>query len=215
MGFFDFLKKGQVEKKNYVQDSKVLSNDVENIKDKEHKEVDNRKTSKVVTKRKKRKLSPTAYANITRARKTSTAGRDKIPMFHYSKDGKFLTKFESTKEVLEKYYGRTTGYLLTPSESYKQLPDGTFICRTRMGREKLRKTVSIDNSIYCKTFKNNNPIEVYNLKNECIATFSCAGIASAMTGVHMSTILNSLGEVRKRTKAHGTPSSGLSFRYKK
>lgn len=125
------------------------------------------------------------------------AGREKKPLYLYDNDGYFIKEYESQSDFMREYYpndinGRP---LFVPTKNkysrgnygYDLLKDGNFICKTRLGREKLRKYEFIVNSIYCKNLKS-EPIEVFNLAGDKIAEFINYNLASKMLNIDASTI---------------------------
>lgn len=146
------------------------------------------------------------------------AGRAKIKCYEYNSEGKYLQEYESQQEVRNKYFSSDIGkrpLLKSGIEDYFKLQNGNFIANYRIGRDKLIKLERIKNCIYCNDSGNikNQEVEVYNLKNELIATFKNSHFTSVMLKIDLSTLhsrVNSISNIRN------TPNKdNLEFKYKK
>jgi hypothetical protein len=138
------------------------------------------------------------------------SGLPKQKQYQYSAEGKFLREFDSLTEVI-KQYNFTKGNFYG-GKDYKLMSDGTYISHYRIGREKLKKQIRINNCKYCNVeYSTSKGIEVYNLKNEKIAEFRNLAIAIKLTNISASTIVHSAS--RNSKGCHTT--NNLTFKYKK
>lgn len=127
-------------------------------------------------------------------------GKEKIKIYHYDKNGKFLKEFDSIASLRKTYFSEDKGKrpLLVNRRSvynYDILPDGTFYANWRIGRERLLKYEKIINSKYC--FNNtttDKKVAVYNLLGEKIAVCANIYLTSLLTKEPYSTIVHSCEE---------------------
>ena len=124
------------------------------------------------------------------------AGLEKINVYIYNTDGKFLNKFPSITECkqffkLDKNYPifrHCKNKLSVEAQrlelGYAKLPNGYFVCKSKLGRDFIRKTEKVLNSDFVNLTKvvKNQPIKMYNLKNEEIASFKNKYIAVKILG---------------------------------
>lgn len=122
------------------------------------------------------------------------AGKEKVKLYHYDKNGKFLKEYESQAELRNKYYSNIKGkrplFRTKRSEyNYDILPDGSFYSTYRIGRDKLLQYEKIINSKFVDTLHRDDKIViVYNILGLEIARFKNMQIASLMTNIRVSHI---------------------------
>lgn len=137
------------------------------------------------------------------------AGREKIKIFEYSKDGKFLKEYESISELRNKYFSNDRGKRpLIRKNEYSTLPNGNYISTYRLGRDKIEFLNRRSKSKFINIKKSNSIIECYNLDNIKIATFVDINIASKLTNIPLTTIYHQLNNGK------GTPKKDLIFKYR-
>lgn len=142
------------------------------------------------------------------------AGHEKIKLYHYDNNGKFLKEFESISDLRKKYFNKELGKRpLCRSKrwelfNYDVLPDNTYYSNYRIGREKLLKLERVVNSPYCFNQATDKiEVEMYNLLNEKIALFKNIHIASLVTKLSKTTIYHSCNEGKNM------PKGDLYFKY--
>jgi hypothetical protein len=103
------------------------------------------------------------------------AGRERNKVFVYSVDGKFKEKHESSADFCRKY-NYSTNVLSTNNKNKYILTDcGHLAVLQRIGKQAVRDLVRRHNSPYilkARRSKKYTNVEIYNLDNELIATFS-------------------------------------------
>ena len=134
------------------------------------------------------------------------------PVFHYDtseNDYKFLSQFASAKEVFKMYYGGKVGRLIQKGQSYKQLPDGTYVSFKRLGRKGLRKLVreSTDPTIIKR--KDDKEIELINGKGEVVGIVANKRILEALIGITKKSIDSKLFDDPRKPQF-----GNLGFKYK-
>lgn len=152
------------------------------------------------------------------------AGRAPIKVYQYDANGKYMKEWACTNDVRRAYYpddkGRRPLFEESrapykgkpyPKKEYHNLPDGTFVSKYRIGRDRIIQLERIANSPYC--YQDNSKskvVEVYNMEGKKIANFRNATLASMLTGIDVATINSQCnqGKGKKYTK------SGLLFKYK-
>lgn len=145
------------------------------------------------------------------------SGREKINLYHYDSDGKFLKTWDSQQELRNEYFPNESGKrpLINNKRwklfQYDVLPDGTFYCLERLGREKIKKYERIFNSKYCVSYDTKSKekaVEVYNLCHEKIGEFKSAYLAHLLLNIPLSTITKSADSGKGQSK------NDLYFKYK-
>ena len=122
------------------------------------------------------------------------AGKPKLKIYQYSSEYKYLRAFETQSEVFDKYYEGKKGRLFT-NPDFRELPDGTFVSPYRIGRDRLRQLVIIDNDPLCQINAKDKSVAFINRKNKTIATFSSIRVAEQLTGIDYSTIQSELKSI--------------------
>jgi hypothetical protein len=142
------------------------------------------------------------------------AGRAKIKLYEYSTDGEFMAEYESKQAVFNKFFQGKKRPLLNYGEEYMITPDGTILTEVRFGREAVLRIMRMRKSVYIpkRTLTDNNPVDVYNLKGEKIATFNSTYTAAVMTGIPRSSIESSL-KAAPTVRKQFTKSLELIFKY--
>jgi hypothetical protein len=147
--------------------------------------------------------------------------RQKIKVYQYDKQGKYLRTYDSMREVTMKYFNNPHYPLFEnkihiggeiKKRIYDILPDDTYVVKKRIGRDKLLMEVKIDNDIYCKTYKADKPVEVFNLLGQKVAEFANIRVAESLTNIDRSTLDSRLKSVNK--KVNKLNSDHLEYRYK-
>lgn len=134
-------------------------------------------------------------------------GLEKIPLYQYDENGKYIRSYESYSEVFEKYFDNKKGRLFEDNKEYRELPDGTFIAKYRIGRAKLLKLKKIYNCVFCSKNITDKKISAYNLLGVKVAEFENMRVLQELTGINYNTIMNS---IRSRK---GTPHKNLRYRF--
>jgi len=142
------------------------------------------------------------------------AGRAKIKVTQYSSKGKYLRTYESQQEIRDLYYNSNKLPLTfqRKGKEYKQfhlLPDGTYVCAGRGGREALLKQIKLSSAPYLEEYRNSKVVELYNLLDKKIANFRSLSVASGLTGIDISTLYSRCDKESK------FPKDGLIFKFKK
>lgn len=135
------------------------------------------------------------------------SGKEKMKLYQYSSEGKFLKTWDSTQELRNEYFIKDIGKRpLFGSKKwnkfkYDVLPDNTFYCDYRIGRDKLLAFEKISNSKLCfNTTKNNKEVEMYNLINEKIANFKNMFVASIITKEPLANIFRACNNGKQQTQ---------------
>lgn len=119
------------------------------------------------------------------------SGRPKLKMYQYSSEGLYMRSYETQMEIFDKYYDGKKGELFM-NKQYRELPDGTYVSWYRIGQKGLQRQIRIDNDIYCKHYKDDRPLSVYNILGEKIASFNSIRTCANMTGIRYSNIHTAL-----------------------
>lgn len=141
-------------------------------------------------------------------------GREKIKLYHYDNNGKFIKEFDCISDLRKEYFYQDEGKrpLFNNKKwklfSYDVLPDNTYYSNYRIGRERLLKLERIANSLYCvNNCTDNTPVKMYNLLHEEVATFKNCYIASLATNINQSSIYHDCNNGK------GMPKSEVYFKY--
>ena len=124
------------------------------------------------------------------------SGHEKIKMYQYDSNGKYMRSYESQSEVRKIYFKHIKGKrpLLHRGNKYESLPDGTFISNKRIGRNEILKLERIKNCPLCRKQIKERPFSAYNLLGNKIGTFYSQGIASKLLGISPKFINHSLNK---------------------
>lgn len=145
-------------------------------------------------------------------------GWEKQKVYLYANDGKYLRQYNSRSEFLKDYFpddiGKRPLFVSErvndrPSFGYELLPDNTFICKSRLGKEFLRKHEYIVNSIFCNNIKNSKPVECFNLAGEKIAEFLNTRVLENLTKISRHRVYHSCSTNHKKVTKNE-----LLFKYK-
>jgi hypothetical protein len=149
------------------------------------------------------------------------SGRKPHNVYVYDEDGTYICMFESISEFRAVYYPNDIGKrpIFTHKEldyEFHHMEDLNLIAfNKRPGRDLIRKILAIHKSEYCKpqdNAKDNKPVLVFNLKQECIAEFKNARLLlKLMPHISPSTLHRHLN-IYKKTKSFND--MGLFFVYK-
>lgn len=104
--------------------------------------------------------------------KLKKSGKPEIPVYHYGPPPlhPFLTKFDSYTQA-RNYFGLKPGSLFSTGDTFREMADGTFITKERIGRGGIIKARFIHNSVFCKKLPGDKPVEVLNALGEKIGEF--------------------------------------------
>tara|TARA_R110000868_G_scaffold177798_3_gene416923 strand:+ start:3714 stop:4136 length:423 start_codon:yes stop_codon:yes gene_type:complete len=139
------------------------------------------------------------------------SGRPKQKQYQYSKEGKFLKEYDSLTNA-ENAYKLTKGNFYSGKE-YRLMPDETFICNRRVGRDAIIKFYRIEKCPFCKkNDKRSKTIEVFNLLGEKLAEFNSLATLGKMTGKNIVTIFSRTSTGNKYLSKNG---DDLIYKYKK
>ena len=143
------------------------------------------------------------------------SGREKQPIYVYDLKGKFLQKYESVNECKTKLLKKDKNYPIFRSEkrclgletkraahNYAKV-DNYFICKERLGRNKLLKLEKTVNSQFLdKKLLVNKPVIMCNLNGDTLAEFKNKKLAGKILNLN----------IRIGNK---TPKKDFYFKYKK
>lgn len=118
------------------------------------------------------------------------AGREKIKLYQYSSEGKYIGSIECMADVHRKYYKgahhpifrKWTANERYEEADYHELPDGTFIAKFRIGRDKLLQLVRIDKDPFTRKDEGTFPIVVFSISGRELATFDSVAVAEKLLG---------------------------------
>lgn len=113
------------------------------------------------------------------------SGREKIKVYQYDREGKFLASYQSLAEVRATYYSEVKGKLpLFRNEAdYHLLPDNSILFKTRTYRDDVVTMIHrIENLLIFKK-EDVRPVDVFNMDGEWIATFVNMKVAVILTGI--------------------------------
>jgi hypothetical protein len=143
------------------------------------------------------------------------AGLEKINLYQYSSEGKYLKCFNSCSELRAVYYSDIAGkFPLMRGKrwelfEYEQLPDGTFYSTYRLGKKNLLRCERIFKSKFCvNTSSSDKEVEVFNLNHEKIGEFKNKYIADLLTGISHNKISHDIN------RGKGIPKEEIYFKYK-
>jgi len=143
------------------------------------------------------------------------AGREKIKLYQYDTNGKYLKMYKSYQEVKDLYYQKTERpFFCTEQEKeFHILPDNTVICKERAGREAVKRFLLRVNNPYLVTElrKKQSKVQVYNIDKVLIAEFQSISIAALMLNMRVSGI-HSI--IKASWKAIATNKHGFYIKYK-
>ena len=130
------------------------------------------------------------------------SGRPKIPIFQYADDGTFLKKWACINDVRKHYFPNDVGVRPMFGQEYggiTPLPDDTWIAKSRIGREGLRRILYrrsspfVDNHGRAETGDvGSKEILVLNLDDDIVATFNSPYVMSKLTGISTGSIYSGL-----------------------
>ena len=142
------------------------------------------------------------------------AGRQPIPVYQYTAEGKYMTEWACMADVRRHYYNKQEGKKPFFQDAkggytakYNELPDGTYRTKSRIGREGLLKLLKWDKGICCKDCaEEKKVVEIYNLKGKKVANFRNPYVASQLLQI-------SAGNIDRRCQNKYTHGD-LIFKYK-
>lgn len=117
------------------------------------------------------------------------AGRTKVKLYHYSNVGKYLGEIECMADVHRKYYGGShyplfrsdkTNTRGQDTKDYHELPDGTFVAKSKIGREGLKRRLKLDNDPFARKDSFAKPIVVYSISGKKLGEFESIAIAEKL-----------------------------------
>lgn len=137
------------------------------------------------------------------------AGKPKLRLFHYdTKDNKhaYLGEFESQQEVFNMYYQGKNGRLFSEgNEVYREMCDGTYITKERIGRKGLYEATRFYECPFNKTSKADKTLKFKNQKGEVVAEFN--SIRSYKAFIEKITNASFITETSKKTTKKGVKST--------
>ena len=134
-------------------------------------------------------------------------GLEKIPLYQYDEKGKYLRSYESHLQVFDKYFDTKKGRLFMDNKEYRELPDGTFIAKYRIGRARLLKLKKIYDCVFCSKNITDKKISAYNLLGDKVAEFENIRVLKELTGISYNTVMHSINSDK------GTPHNNLRYKF--
>ena len=136
------------------------------------------------------------------------AGREKIKVYEYSINGKFIKKYETMTEMFNVHYNGKKRPLFEDKKynthlgNCHKLPNGNFLSYEKLGRDKICRINTIANSSISNLRYNENDKEfgLFDLRNRCLAKFNNVTIASTLLNIPNSLIYFSLKRKHKSQK---------------
>jgi hypothetical protein len=119
------------------------------------------------------------------------AGRTKVKLYHYSNVGKYLGEIECMADVHRKYYGGAhyplfrsdrTNTRNQDTKDYHELPDGTFVAKSKIGRDGLKKRLQLDNDPFARKDDSTYVVEVFSVSGRKLAEFASLNVAQKLMG---------------------------------
>ena len=115
------------------------------------------------------------------------SGRLPIKVYQYDENGKYIQSYNCTNDVRRKYY-REAAYPMFRDQRSRilhKLPDGTYLCRSRIGRDNIKLEVTRMNNDFITFGLNGHdePIQMINLDGVVIAEFKNVYLASKLLGM--------------------------------
>lgn len=115
------------------------------------------------------------------------SGRPPIKVHQYDEKGKFIQSWKCINDVREKYYEDKAWPMFRGIVVSKlhELPDGTFLCKSRLGRYGVRFEVArLRNDLLTYGLKGlDEPIEILNIDGRIIGEFKNVYLASRIMGI--------------------------------
>lgn len=115
------------------------------------------------------------------------SGRPPIKVHQYDENGKFIQSYNCMNDAREKYYNDTAYPMFrgTIISKLHELPDGTFLCKSRLGRYGVRFEVArLRNDLLTYGLKAlDEPIEILNIDGRIIGEFKNVYLASRVMGI--------------------------------
>jgi hypothetical protein len=115
------------------------------------------------------------------------SGRPPIKVYQYDENGKYIQSYNCTNDARSKYYGNAAYPMFRDQRSDKlhKLPDNTYLCRTRLGRDNVKFEVArMHNDFSLFGLKElNEPMQILNLDGVVIAEFRNVYLASKLLNI--------------------------------
>lgn len=140
------------------------------------------------------------------------AGKPKIEVYEYTKQGSFVKKYISLSEVTESHYSDKKGkYPLFRNKNDRChiLPNGNMLVKSRIGREAIRREYTIAKNPlinYNSSVMHEKQVRCYDALGKKIATFENPYIASVLLNLRHSTVYSML-----RRTTSGMPNNELKI----
>ena len=134
-------------------------------------------------------------------------GKEKVKVYQYNKDGKFIKEWDSQTELRSKYYSKNKGKYPIFRKDFRPkdlvefnisiLPDETLVSDEKIGRIGILKFIKrYENSYINRQARSgkysDNRINIYDLDNNKIAEFKDIDICSKLTGQTYNKVYNKL-----------------------
>lgn len=148
------------------------------------------------------------------------AGRERIAVYEYNKDGSYIRKFDCISDYKEVHFPDipTKPTFWRTYKGYRyQITGETIALDGRPGREFIILLYKISQSKFCnlnRSSGDSKPVEVVNLKGEVLAEYKTARIAALMNPQINNVTIDGQLKRKKGTIKHFGDIE-LFFRYKK
>jgi len=123
------------------------------------------------------------------------AGRAKQKVYQYAADGRYIQSWSSVSLLTRAYYPKDISMrpLFATNEIRQMSEDSTVVSRTRIGKAGVINFLKRKSNPYVDRHKgggfiSGKPVEVYDLDDKLIASFSDADIAAKMLKMSASLI---------------------------
>lgn len=146
------------------------------------------------------------------------AGRPAQKIYEYNFSGEYLRSYDSIQEARQRYYSEDTGsrpifVKQELGEEYHITFEDTILLKNRIGRDNIKFLLRVVQSEYYNlATPDDQPIQVFNIKDELLAEFPSAYIATKLMPQHSHLIYTHLrlANTQRRPKR----GSDLTFKYK-
>jgi hypothetical protein len=124
------------------------------------------------------------------------AGRPKIEVYQYDKDGKFIKRWDCINDVRQVYYEGTRHPMFLQNRPYHVLPDETMLVKERIGRKEVfRLYERINNPLVVPEHKL-KPVEILNIDGHVVAAFANIKVLLTLTDIKPATVYNHLTKLK-------------------
>lgn len=130
------------------------------------------------------------------------AGRPKIPVFQYNKDGRFIQKWNCMNDVRREYYGEAQQPMFVQNRPYHVLPDNTMLVKERVGRKEIFRLYERINNPLIVPEHRLKPLEILNIDGDVVAAFANIKVLLTLTNIKPSTVYNHLNTLKGTDLPH-------------